>query len=138
MATDTALQGSPMDVGVKSILTGLGTPMVMLDGWWDALPRAVAGLLECHCRALRATGAAPLTPHPHSQAQARAPAGREPDRVAESGPRRATPPARLGSRAARPSRTDFCHFRWRFRLSCWVDMLQPNFWGLRLRMSASL
>ena len=30
MATDSALQGSPMDVGVKSILTGLGTPMVML------------------------------------------------------------------------------------------------------------
>ncbi|HCL93823.1 MAG TPA: flagellar biosynthesis protein FlhA, partial [Gammaproteobacteria bacterium] len=30
MAADTALQSSPTDVGVKSILTGLGTPMVML------------------------------------------------------------------------------------------------------------
>ena len=30
MATDTAVQPSTLEVGVKSILTGLGTPMVML------------------------------------------------------------------------------------------------------------
>ena len=30
MATDTAVQGSALDGGVKSILTGLGTPLVML------------------------------------------------------------------------------------------------------------